>query len=79
MTSLAPGEIALDGLKVDGRGNLFVAGPGGIWIISQEGRHLGTIRLPELPANFAWGGADESVLYITARTSVYRLRLDSGR
>ena len=71
-----PGEEALDGLKVDQQGNLYVSGPGGIWIISAEGRHLGTIALPELPANFAWGDADGRTLYLTARTGLYRMRLE---
>ena len=71
----APGEEALDGMKVDRAGNLFVSGPGGVWIISAEGRHLGTIRAPELPANMAWGDADGRTLYMTGRTSVYRIRL----
>jgi gluconolactonase len=71
----APGEEALDGLKVDQRGNLYVSGPGGLWIISPEARHLGTIRMPELPANFAWGDEDGRTLYLTARTSLYRVRL----
>jgi gluconolactonase len=71
----APGEEALDGLKVDQRGNLYVSGPGGVWIISSEGKHLGTIRAPELPANFAWGDADGRTLYMTARTGLYRMRL----
>ncbi|HJR02599.1 MAG TPA: SMP-30/gluconolactonase/LRE family protein [Methylomirabilota bacterium] len=71
----APGDEALDGLKVDQRGNLYVSGPGGLWIISPEARHLGTIRMPELPANFAWGDADGRTLYLTARTSLYRVRL----
>ncbi|HYT68719.1 MAG TPA: SMP-30/gluconolactonase/LRE family protein [Vicinamibacterales bacterium] len=70
----APGEEALDGVKVDPAGNLFVSGPGGVWIISAAGRHLGTIRAPELPANMAWGDADGRTLYMTARTGVYRLR-----
>ena len=74
MTS-APGEEALDGMKVDAEGHLFVSGPGGVWILSPEGRHLGTMRFPELPANMAWGDADGRTLYLTARTSVYRLRL----
>jgi len=77
MTS-APGEEALDGMKVDRDGNLFVSGPGGVWIISADGRHLGTIRAPELPANMAWGDADGRTLYFTARTSVYRIRLLGG-
>lgn len=70
----APGEEALDGIKVDRRGNLYVSGPGGAWIISPEGKHLGTIRPPELPANFAWGD-DGRTLYMTARTGLYRIRL----
>src|SRR5436190_10374754 len=75
MTS-APGEEALDGMKVDREGNLFVSGPGGVWILSPEGHHLGTLRAPELPANMAWGDADGRTLYFAARTSVYRLRLN---
>jgi gluconolactonase len=75
MTS-APGEEALDGMKVDARGHLFVSGPGGVWVISGEGRHLGTLKFPQLPANMAWGDADGRTLYLTARSSLYRLRLD---
>jgi gluconolactonase len=69
-----PGDQALDGVKVDQAGNLFVSGPGGVWIISPGGRHLGTIRAPELPANFAWGEADGRTLYMTARSGIYRIR-----
>lgn len=75
MTS-APGEEALDGVKVDLEGHVFVSGPGGVWILSPEGRHLGTIRAPELPANMAWGDAHGRTLYLTGRTSVYRIRLE---
>ena len=71
----APGEEALDGMKVDAEGHLFVSGPGGVWVLSAEGKQLGTLKLPELPANMAWGDADGRTLYLTARTSVYRLRL----
>jgi len=74
----APGEEALDGLKVDDKGNLFVSGPGGIWIISPQGQHLGTIKSPELAANFTWGDADGKTLYMTARTSLYRIRLNNA-
>jgi gluconolactonase len=74
MTS-APGEEALDGMKVDRQGNLFVSGPGGVWIISSQGVHLGTIQAPELPANMAFGDADGRTLYLTARTGLYRIRL----
>ncbi len=74
MTS-APGEEALDGMKVDREGHLFVSGPGGLWIISPEGKHLGTIQAPELPANMAFGDADGRTLYMAARTGLYRIRL----
>jgi gluconolactonase len=71
----APGEEALDGLEVDRAGNVYASGPGGLWIIDSGGRHLGTIRGPELAANFAWGDADARTLYLTARTGLYRIRL----
>ena len=67
MTS-APGEDAIDGLKVDQRGNVYVSGPGGLWILSAEGQHLGTIAPPEHPHNFAWGDADGKTLYLTAQS-----------
>jgi gluconolactonase len=72
----APGEEALDGLKVGQQGNLYVSGPGGLWIISSEGKHLGTIKAPKLPANFAWGDEDGRTLYMTSRTGLYRMRLN---
>ncbi len=71
----APGQEALDGVKVDQRGNVFVSGPGGVWVISPDGKHLGTIVGPDLPANFAWGDADGRTLYLAARTGVYRIRV----
>lgn len=63
-----------DGIKVDRQGNLFVTGPKGIWVWDREGHHLGTIEMPEQPANLTWGDNDYGTLYITATTSVYRLR-----
>ncbi len=75
MTSAA-GEDSLDGLKIDQKGNLYVSGPGGLWIISPEGKHLGTIIGPEHPHNFAWGGDDGKSLYLCARTGLYRIRLN---
>lgn len=72
----APDPEALDGIKVDREGHLFVSGPGGVWILSASGKHLGTIKGPELPANFAWGDADGKTLYMTARTGLYRMRLN---
>ncbi len=71
----APGAEALDGIKVDATGTVFVSGPGGVWVISSGGTHLGTIVAPELPANMAWGDADTRTLYLTARTGLYRVRL----
>jgi gluconolactonase len=74
MTS-APGEEALDGVKVDRQGNLHVSGPGGLWVLSPEGRHLGTIVPPKHPHNFAWGDEDGKTLYLCARSGLYRMRL----
>ncbi|HXW92687.1 MAG TPA: SMP-30/gluconolactonase/LRE family protein [Terriglobales bacterium] len=62
-----------DGMKVDTLGNLYVVGPLGIWVWDAQGHHLGTIILPEQPANLAWGDKDYGTLYLTATTSVYRL------
>jgi gluconolactonase len=62
-----------DGMRVDRSGNIFVTGPKGIWVWDAEGNHLGTIVMPEQPANLAWGDKDYHALYITATTSVYRL------
>ncbi len=71
----AEGEDAIDGLKVDTAGNVYVCGPSGIWLLSPGGEHLGTLRLPESPHNLAWGDEDARALYITALTSIYRIRL----
>lgn len=69
-----PHEGVPDGIKVDQIGNIFVTGPKGIWVWDPQGHHLGTIAMPEQPANLAWGDKDYRTLYITATTSVYRLR-----
>ena len=73
----SPKDGVPDGMKVDQEGNVYCTGPGGIWIMDPDGKQLGSIILPELPANLAWGDPDWQTLYITARTSVYRLRLDT--
>jgi gluconolactonase len=67
------GEGVPDGLKVDSQGNLWTTGPGGIRVITPEGKVLGQILLPEVAANLAWGDLDGKTLYITARTHVYKL------
>jgi gluconolactonase len=72
----APGEDAIDGLKVDVKGNVYVSGPGGLWILSPDGRHLGTIIPPRHPHNMTWGDPDGRTLYMTAEDRVYRIRLN---
>jgi len=64
-----------DGMKVDVEGRVFCTGPGGTWVFAPDGRHLGIIRTPEVPANLAFGGPDLRTLFFTARTSVYTLRV----
>jgi gluconolactonase len=71
-----PGEDAWDGMKVDVKGNLYLSGPGGLWIVSPEGKHLGTIVGPEHPHNLAWGGEDHKTLYLAAQTGLYRLSVN---
>ncbi len=67
------GDGVPDGIKIDRKGNLYVTGPGGVWVWDAQGHHLGTILMPEQPANLAWGGPGLGTLYITATTSVYKL------
>jgi sugar lactone lactonase YvrE len=67
-----------DGIKVDVDGNLFVTGPEGISVFSPKGVRYGVIVCPEKPSNLTWGGNDYKTMYITARTSVYRLRVKTG-
>jgi gluconolactonase len=64
-----------DGLRVDSKGNLYSTGPNGVWIISPEGKHLGTILTPESVANFAFGDADYKTLYLGGKTSIYKIRV----
>jgi gluconolactonase len=71
-----PEEVALDGIKVDQRGNVYVSAPRGVWILSPDGKALGRIEPPEHDANFAWGDADGRTLYLTASTGLYRVRLN---
>jgi len=64
-----------DGMKVDTQGRVFCTGPGGTWVFAPDGARLGVIRTPEVPANVAFGGPDLRTLFLTARTSVYTLRV----
>ena len=68
------GEGVPDGMRVDRKGNIFVTGPKGIWVWDPQGHHIGTIVMPEQPANLTWGGAHYDTLYITATHSVCKLR-----
>ncbi len=70
-----PGEDAIDGIKVDQKGNVYVSGPGGLWIYSSDGKALGSLQGPEHPHNLAWGD-DGRTLYLTAMTGLYRIRLN---
>jgi gluconolactonase len=74
--SAEPAAGLPDGMKVDQLGNVYGTGPGGVWIFNAEGKHLGTIAPPEGPANVAWGD-DGSTLYMTAVTSLYRIKLSA--
>jgi gluconolactonase len=76
MTAELPGDEALDGMKVDVRGNLYVTAPDGVRIYSPLGAHLGTITAPRMVHNLAWGGADGRTLYLCARDRLYRIDLD---
>lgn len=75
--NLTEDEEALDGLKIDRQGNLFVSAPGGISVISADGKLLGKIVTPERPANMAWGD-DGHTLYLTAHSSLYKIKVATG-
>ena len=62
-----------DGMKCDEHGNVWTTGPGGIWAISPDGQHIGTIEVAELPANFCWGGDGLTTMFITCTTSLTRI------
>jgi gluconolactonase len=70
------GEDAIDGIKVDVEGNLYVSAPGGLQILSKDGKHLGTIITPQHVHNMAWGDSDGKTLYLCARTGLYKMRLN---
>lgn len=70
------GEDAIDGIKVDVEGNLYVSAPGGLQVLSKDGKHLGTIIVPQHVHNMAWGDDDGKTLYLCARNGLYRMRLN---
>jgi gluconolactonase len=67
-----------DGMKCDEQGNIWVTGPGGVWVISPDGEHLGTINIPENTGNLAWGGPDWHWLFVPSSTSLYRVQTKVG-
>jgi len=74
--SMASAEDGVpDGMKVDAEGRVYCTGSGGVWVFDAAGEHLGIIRVPEIPANCAFGGPDFKTMLFTARTSVYSLRM----
>jgi gluconolactonase len=73
-----PATGVSDGMKVDAAGNIYVTGPGGIWIVTPDAEHIATIRFPEKPINLAFGGTDGRTLFVTAHTAVYSLRVRVG-
>jgi gluconolactonase len=74
---LAVGDL-VDGMKLDERGNVWVTGPGGVCVFDPEGRHIGTVEVPENVGNINWGGADWHWLFIPASTSMYRVQCKVG-
>jgi gluconolactonase len=75
LTQRISGDEALDGIKVDRLGNVYLSAPGGLWIFDATGKHLGTITAPRPIHNFAWGGPDGKTLYLCARSALYRIPL----
>jgi gluconolactonase len=69
------GGGAPDGMKIDGAGNLYCCGPGGLHVFDADAKCLGVIRVPEVPANFTFGDDDLKTVYATAQGSVYRFRV----
>jgi gluconolactonase len=75
--SLEVGDL-VDGMKCDERGNIWITGPNGVWVISPEGEHLGTVEIPESVGNLTWGGPDWHTLFVPASTSVYTVTTKVG-
>ncbi|MDH3752534.1 MAG: SMP-30/gluconolactonase/LRE family protein [Acidimicrobiia bacterium] len=67
-----------DGMKCDERGNIWVTGPGGVWVIDPAGEHIGTVQVPENVGNLTWGGEDWHTLFMPSSSSLYTLRTTVG-
>jgi len=70
----AKGEGVVDGMRCDERGDVWVTGPGGVWVLAPDGERLGVVHVPEAASNLTWGGPDWRTLFVTAGTSVYAVR-----
>jgi gluconolactonase len=76
---VSPSEPGVpDGMKCDQRGNVWVCGPGGVWVYAPHGELIGKVRVPELVGNLAWGGPDFRTLFLTATHSVYAMETRVG-
>jgi gluconolactonase len=76
--SIGDGDQAkgiVDGMKCDERGNIWVTGPGGVWVFAPDGEHLGVIEFPETVGNLHWGGSDWKSVFVAATTSIYRFEV----
>ncbi len=86
--TIGPGSVLLDassdhrngspdGMKLDVKGNIYSSGPGGVWIISPEGKHIATLLTDKSTANMAWGGQDGQTLYITSTDTIMSIHLNA--
>ena len=71
-------EGSNDGMRTDTRGNLYDSGPGGVWIMAPDGKHLGTILTPDRVSNLSFGGLDGKTLFMTGRSSVMSIKVKVG-
>ena len=71
--SLEKGDL-VDGMKSDERGNIWLTGPQGVWVLSPDGEHLGIVQIPESVGNLHWGGPDWSWMFVCATSGLYRFK-----
>ena len=69
-----PRQGNVDGMECDEHGNVWVTGPGGVWVLTPEGEHLGVVHTPEVCGSLCWGGADLRTLFLTTSTTVHTIR-----
>jgi gluconolactonase len=71
-----PDASVADGMAIDVEGSLYVTTQLGVQVIDRDGNYIGTIDVPEQPANCAFGGSDMKTLFITATSGVYKIDLN---